>query len=54
MNREKKNQQGLISLNDLFWAQNELIGQQQNYLQSIADLLKADLELKKITNNLSN
>lgn len=51
---EKKNQQGLISLNDLLWAQNELIGQQQNYLQSIADLLKADLELKKITNNLSN
>lgn len=51
---EKKHKQGLISLNDLMIAQNELIQNQQNYLQSIAEFLAADLELKKLTNNISN
>lgn len=51
---EKKHKQGLISVNDLMVAQNELIQNQQNYLQSIAEFLAADLELKKLTNNISN
>ena len=51
---EKKYKQGLISVNDLMIAQNELIQNQQNYLQSIAEFLAADLELKKLTNNISN
>lgn len=51
---EKKHKQGLISVNDLMIAQNELIQNQQNYLQSIAEFLAVDLELKKITNNISN
>lgn len=51
---EKKHKQGLISVNDLMIAQNELIQNQQNYLQSIAEFLAADLELKKLTNNISN
>ncbi len=51
---EKKHKQGLLSVNDLMIAQNELIQNQQNYLQSIAEFLAADLELKKITNNISN
>lgn len=51
---EKKNQQGLISVNDLLIAQNDLIQNQQNYIQCIADFLAADLELKKLTNNLTN
>ena len=51
---EKKHKEGLISVNDLMIAQNELIQNQQNYLQSIAEFLAADLELKKITNNISN
>lgn len=51
---EKKHKQGLISVNDLMIAQNELIQNQQNYLQTIAEFLAADLELKKLTNNISN
>ena len=51
---EKKHKQGLISVNDLMIVQNELIQNQQNYLQSIAEFLAADLELKKLTNNISN
>ena len=51
---EKKHKQGLISVNDLLLAQNELIQNQQNYLKSIAEFLAADLELKKVTNNISN
>lgn len=51
---EKKHKQGLVSVNDLMIAQNELIQNQQNYLQSIAEFLAADLELKKLTNNISN
>lgn len=48
-----KHKAGLISINDVFIAQNELIQQQQNYLQNIAQYLAADLELKKLTNNIS-
>lgn len=51
---EKKHKQGLISVNDLMIAQNELIQNQQSYLQSIAEYLAVDLELKKLTNNISN
>ena len=51
---EKKHKEGLISMNDLLMAQNELIQNQQVYLQSIAQFLAADLKLKFITNNISN
>ena len=50
---EKKHREGLISINDLLMSQNELIQNQQNYLQSIADFLAADLQVKKLTNNIS-
>lgn len=49
---EKKYKEGLISLNDLLMAQNELIQNKQNNLQRIAEFLAANLELKKITNNI--
>lgn len=49
-----KNKEGLVSINDLLFAQNELIQYQQNYLQSIAQFLATDLELKNLTNNISN
>lgn len=51
---EKKHKEGLISINDLLMAQNELIQNQQSYLQRIAEFLAADLELKKLTNSMSN
>ncbi len=51
---EKKHKEGLISINDLLIAQNELIQNQQNYLQRIAEFLASDLVLKKLTNNISN
>lgn len=51
---EKKYRQGISSINDLLMAQNEWIQHQQNYLQHIAELLAADLELKKVTNTISN
>ncbi len=50
---EKKHHEGLVSLNDLLMAQNELIQNKQSYLQSIAQFLAADLELKNLTNNIS-
>jgi OMF family outer membrane factor len=50
----QKHKSGLLSINDLLIAQNEVIQNQQNYLQSIADFLSIDLELKRITNNISN
>jgi len=49
---EKKYKEGLISINDLLMAQNELIQNKQNNLQRIAEFLAADLEFKKITNNI--
>ena len=48
----KKHQQGVVSINDVLMAQNELIQNQQSYLQSIAQFLAADLMLKKLTNNI--
>lgn len=49
---EKKYRQGLNSINDLLIAQNEWFQHQQNYLQRIAELLAADLEIKKATNSI--
>jgi outer membrane protein TolC len=51
---ESKLHEGLISINDLLFAQNELLQNQQNYLMSVAQFLAADLHLKYITNNISN
>jgi OMF family outer membrane factor len=50
----EKHAEGLVSINDLLIAQNELVQNQQNYLQQIALFLAADLELRNLTNNLSN
>jgi outer membrane protein TolC len=45
--------QGSASLNDILVADNALRESQQNYLAAVIDYLKADLELKKITGNIS-
>ena len=45
--------EGVASLNDVIIADNALREVQQSYLSAIVDYLKADLELKKLTGNLS-
>ncbi len=45
--------QGLANLTDVILADNTLREAQQSYLSSVIDYLKADLELKKVTGNLS-
>jgi OMF family outer membrane factor len=45
--------QGTASLTDVLLADNALREAQQNYLNAIIDFLKADLELKKLTGNIS-
>jgi outer membrane protein TolC len=49
-----KHKAGLAAINDVFIAQNDIIQHQQNHLQNIAEYLAADLELKKLTNNILN
>lgn len=44
--------QGTASLTDVLLADNALREAQQNYLSTIIDYLKADLEIKKLTGNL--
>ena len=46
-------QQGTASLTDVLLADNALREAQQDYLSSLVDFLKADLELKKLTGNLA-
>lgn len=43
--------EGLANLTDVLLADNALREAQQNYLSTVIDYLKADLELKKLTNN---
>lgn len=45
--------QGVANLNDVLMADNALREVQQSYLSAVVDYLKADLELKKLTGNLS-
>ena len=45
--------QGTASLTDILLAENALREAQQTYLTAIIDYLKADLELKKLTGNIS-
>jgi OMF family outer membrane factor len=45
--------QGLANLTDILLADNVVRDAQQQLLTSWIDLLKADLELKKITSNLN-
>lgn len=45
--------QGTASLTDVLLADNALREAQQNYLNAIIDFLKADLEFKKLTGNIS-
>jgi outer membrane protein TolC len=45
--------QGTASLSDVLLADNALREAQQNYLIAVIDYLKADLELKKLTGNIS-
>lgn len=45
--------QGTASLTDVLLADNALREAQQNYLNAIIDFLKADLEFKKFTGNIS-
>src|SRR5690554_5614520 len=45
--------QGIASLTDVLLADNALREAQQNYLNAIIDFLKADLEFKKLTGNIS-
>lgn len=53
-NEREKHLEGLTSLNEVLFAQNEVIRTEQQYLQSLSDCLAADLQLKKLTNNISN
>lgn len=46
-------QEGMASLTDVLLADNSLREAQQSYLSAIIDYLKADLELKKLTGNIS-
>jgi outer membrane protein TolC len=46
--------QGIANLTEVLLADNSLRESQQNYLSAVIDYLKAELELKKITGNLSN
>jgi biotin carboxyl carrier protein len=45
--------QGTASLTDVLLADNALREAQQTYLSAVIDYLKADLELKKLTGNIS-
>lgn len=45
--------QGTASLTDILLADNALRETQQNYLSTVVEYLRADLELKKLTGNLS-
>lgn len=44
--------QGMASLTDVLLADTGLREAQQNYLSAVVDYLKADLELKKLTNQI--
>ncbi|MFA9388504.1 MAG: TolC family protein [Prolixibacteraceae bacterium] len=46
--------EGTANLTDVLLADNTLREAQQNYLSAIVEYLKADLELKKLTGNISN
>ena len=46
--------QGVASLTDVLQTDNSLRDAQQNYLSIVIDYLKADLELKKLSNQLKN
>ena len=46
--------QGTASLTDILLADNALREAQQTYLSTVIDYLKADLELKKLTGNISS
>ncbi|MGF2410774.1 TolC family protein [Ferruginibacter sp.] len=46
--------QGLASLTDVLLADSALREAQQNYLSAVVDYLKADLELKRLTNQIKN
>ncbi len=46
--------QGTANLTDILLADNSLRESQQNYLSAIVEYLKAELELKKLTGNLSD
>ena len=45
--------EGLASLTDVLLADNAINQAQQNYISAIIDYLKADLELKKVTGNIT-
>ena len=45
--------QGVANLTEVLLADNSLREAQQNYLSAVVNYLKADLELKKITGNIS-
>ena len=45
--------QGTANLTDVLLADNALREAQQTYLSAVIDYLKADLELKKLTGNIS-
>lgn len=49
----QQQKQGTANLTDVLLADNALREAQQNYLAAIVDYLKADLELKKTTGNIS-
>jgi OMF family outer membrane factor len=45
--------QGVANLTEVLLADNALREAQQNYLSAVIDYLKADLELKKLSGNIS-
>ncbi len=50
----QQQQQGTASLTDVLLADNALRESQQLYITALVDYLKADLELKKVTGNISS
>ena len=48
-----QHQQETVGLTEVLLADNELRRSQQNYINALIDHLKADLELKQISGNIS-
>jgi OMF family outer membrane factor len=46
-------QEGIASVTEVILADNAISSAQQNYLSALVDYLKADLELRKLTGNIS-
>jgi OMF family outer membrane factor len=52
VNTVLQNQQGLANITDLLFADNALRETQQNYIEALINMCKAELEYKRVTGNL--